>query len=411
MTNRITKTLLVLALVGSVRPVAAQEGSPAGPVPPALLEARRAALLDRIGEGVAVLRSAAPREDYPQDSDFRQENNFFYLTGLETPGSTLVLVARESGPDEVVLYLPPRDPNVERWTGPQLGPGPEAVRISGIQDVRSAERAESELAALGSGLERLDPDALRAHLAALRLVKDEDELRRLREAIRITTDAQVEGMRAARPGMWEYELEALIEYTFRRNGAERVGFPSIVGSGPNSTILHYDKNRRRMEAGDLVVVDVGAEFGYYTADVTRTYPVSGRFTDRQRALYLLVLGAQQAAMDAVRPGVTIGELTRIARNYMRDNSGDLCGAVTCDRYFVHGLSHWLGMDVHDVGDYSTRLAPGMVFTIEPGLYLPEEGIGIRIEDDILVTAEGYEVLSDGVPRRPDEIEALMSSGR
>ncbi len=408
MTNRITKTLLVLALVGSVRPVAAQEGSPAGPVPPALLEARRAALLDRIGEGVAVLRSAAPREDYPQDSDFRQENNFFYLTGLETPGSTLVLVARESGPDEVVLYLPPRDPNVERWTGPQLGPGPEAVRISGIQDVRSAERAESELAALGSGLERLDPDALRAHLAALRLVKDEDELRRLREAIRITTDAQVEGMRAARPGMWEYELEALIEYTFRRNGAERVGFPSIVGSGPNSTILHYDKNRRRMEAGDLVVVDVGAEFGYYTADVTRTYPVSGRFTDRQRALYLLVLGAQQAAMDAVRPGVTIGELTRIARNYMRDNSGDLCGAVTCDRYFVHGLSHWLGMDVHDVGDYATPLRPGMVLTIEPGLYIPEEAIGIRIEDDVLVTETGYELLSGGAPRRPEEIEAVMA---
>lgn len=405
--------LPILAAWGSA--AFAQAGSPAGPVPPDLLRARRAALLERIGAGVAIVRSAEPRSiagDYPQDSDFRQSNDFFYLTGLETPGSILVLVARAGGGGQEILYLPPRDPREERWTGPRLGPGPEAAELTGIVDVRSSEGAAAEIEALlRTESPTGDTVAVGPHLAALRLVKDADELRRLRRAAEITAEAIREGMRATRPGMWEYELEAVIEYTFRRSGAERVGFPSIVASGPNSTILHYDKNRRQMQAGDLVVTDVGAEFGYYTADVTRTFPVSGRFTPRQRALYELVLGAQQAAIDAVRPGITLGQLDAIARRYMRERSGTLCGDAGCDRYFVHGLSHWLGMDVHDVGDYSTRLAPGMVFTIEPGLYLPEEGIGIRIEDDILVTAEGYEVLSDGVPRRPDEIEALMSSGR
>ena len=440
--------VLVLTLVGGVvwaNPGRAQEGSPAGPVPPERLTARRAALLERIGRGVVVIRSADERnmEEHPQDSDFRQDDDFFYLTGLETPSSWLVLVARESGPDSAILYLPPRDPEMERWTGRKVGPGSEASRLTGIADVRSTERAE-ELrgwltspasparggrfyfaapegpcrgrfctpeafrALAGADIEVADP---RPFLAMLRVVKDEDELRRLRRAIEITTAAQREAMRAVGPGMWEYELEALIEYTFRRQGAERVGFPSIVGSGPNATILHYVQSRRQMKEGELVVADIGAEYGYYTADVTRTFPVSGRFTPRQRALYGLVLGAQEAAIRAVRPGVTIAHLDRIAREYMRANSGDLCRPVTCDRFFVHGLSHWLGLDVHDVGALSTPLAPGMVLTIEPGIYIPEEGIGIRIEDDVLVTATGHEVLSRAAPREPEEIERLMAERR
>jgi Xaa-Pro aminopeptidase len=157
----------------------------------------------------------------------------------------------------------------------------------------------------------------------------------------------------------------------------------------------------------VVVVDVGAEFGYQSADVTRTWPVSGRFTPRQRELYGLVLGAQEAAIAAVRPGVTVAELNRVARDWFRANSGATCGPESCERYFIHGLSHWLGMDVHDVGDYSAPLAPGMVLTIEPGLYLPEEGIGIRIEDDVLVTAAGAEVLSAGIPRTADAVERAM----
>jgi Xaa-Pro aminopeptidase len=205
----------------------------------------------------------------------------------------------------------------------------------------------------------------------------------------------------------EYELEAVAESAFRRGGAERLGYPSIVGAGLNSTVLHYDRGRGRVEAGDLIVMDLGAEFGYYAADITRTIPASGRFTPRQLALYELVLGAQQAAMDSVRPGQTIARLNQIARQFFREQSGTLCGDEGCERYFIHGLSHWIGLDVHDVGDYGTPLAPGMVLTIEPGLYLPEERIGIRIEDDVLVTASGHEVLSAALPRTAAAVEAAL----
>jgi Xaa-Pro aminopeptidase len=242
------------------------------------------------------------------------------------------------------------------------------------------------------------------------VVKDDVELAAMRRSIVITTEAQRAAMRAIRPDMAEYEIEAVIEYTFRRHGADRVAFPSIVGSGPNSTTLHYDVNRRTMRAGDLVVMDIGAEYAQYAADVTRTVPVSGVFTPRQRAVYELVLATQQAAIDAVRPGITRADLSRIARRYMAEHSAGVCPGDDCTRYFIHGLTHWLGMRVHDVGG-RVPLVPGMVFTIEPGIYIPEEEIGIRIEDDILVTPEGAEVLSSGAPRSVEDIEALMRSGR
>jgi len=239
-------------------------------------------------------------------------------------------------------------------------------------------------------------------------VKDADEMRRLRRAIEITTDAHRVAMARATPGIWEYELEAAIEHTFHSKGAERVGFTSIIGSGPNSTALHYDKSRRRTEAGDLVVMDIGADFGYYTADVTRTMPVSGKFTARQRALYDLVLGAQQAAIEAIKPGMDLVRLDEIAREYMRRNSGRLCAPRTCDEYFVHGIGHWLGMDVHDPAEINTPFAAGMVLTVEPGIYIPAEATGIRIEDDVLVTPTGYEVLSTSAPRTADEVEQAMA---
>lgn len=444
---RATAAFALVAVMPAV--VAGQPGSPAGPVDPRILATRRAALMDRVGDGLIILRSADSRSmygDYPQDSDFRQDNDFFYLTGLETPGSWLVLRARTSDADEVILFLPPRDRATEEWTGPRLGPGAEARELTGIPEVRSADRFAADLrrmlaenrdlpvvtrasrtAAIACETQSVEPglacparsmlpvplpDGVRlldaaAHTARLRQIKDADELARLRTAISITAEALRAGMRAVRPGAWEYEVEAVIEYEFRRRGAERVGFPSIIGSGPNSTVLHYDRSRRQMQSGDLVVMDVGAEFGYYTGDVTRTVPVDGRFTKRQRALYELVLGAQQAAIDAVRPGVTLSQLGEVARRYMRANSRGLCGAESCDRYFTHGLSHWLGMDVHDVGSMTAPLEPGMVLTIEPGIYIPGENIGIRIEDDILVTDVGCEVLSAAAPRMPDEIEALM----
>ena len=418
-------------------PTLAQAGSPAGPVPVERLAARRAALLERIGNGVAVLRSADEKSiegDYPQDSDFRQDNDFFYLTGLETADSWLVLIGSTTGPDRVVLFIPARDSMEERWTGPKMGPGPEAVAATGIEDVRPSRGARDfireavavsktlllpryrapldsivlkELGLTDSLGRAITRRSLSGPLGLLRQIKDADEIARLRRATDITAEALREAMKSARPGMWEYELEALIEYTFRRRGAERVGFPTIVGTGINGTTLHYDKGRRQSEPGDLVVMDVGAEFGYYSADVTRTIPISGRFTPRQRALYDLVLGSQQAAIDSVRPGITIMQLQQIAAKYMQAHSGDLCAPGPCNRYFIHGLSHWLGMDVHDVGDYNAKLAPGMVLTVEPGIYIPSEKLGIRIEDDILVTATGSENLSAGAPRKAEEIERLM----
>ena len=430
----------------AVHDLEAQSGSPAGPVPVERLAARRAALMDRMGTGVAVVRSGTRRSlerDYPQDSDYREDNDFFYLTGLEAPGGWLVLIGRKDAPDSAMLYLPEREPGPEQWSGPNLGPGTEARRLTGIEDVRPASETESQLerTVLGRGsaaragglfvkrgvrqadspfISRLvfggggarGPVPIRdleAELALLRQIKDEDEVRRLRRAVAITGDALRETMREARPGMYEYELEGRVEYGFRRRGAERLGFPSIVGSGPNGTTLHYDENRRQIRPGELVVMDVGAEHGYYSADVTRTIPISGRFDPRQRQLYELVLGAQQAAIDEVRPGTDLAALNRLARDYIRRHSGKLCGESGCERYFIHGLSHWLGMNVHDVGAYSRRLEPGMVFTIEPGIYIPAESIGIRIEDDILVTPTGAEVLSSGIPRTVEEVEQAMAS--
>ncbi len=465
---RTALSIPALAAVTLALPLAAQGPSPATaaqalpPAPPYVdvlpgfgrpvdlpaTRARRAALLERLGDAVVLIPAAGERDielDYPQDNDFRQHNTFFYFSMLETSRAWIVLNARTGGPDEEILVLPARDPRQERWTGVRLGPGGDAVGLTGFPRVESLEALPTLLAAVRARnvpvyapldrttrgnpvLERLRADTaagllvrnLRPIVDSMRMVKDPVEMAALRRAITISATAHADLMRAARPGMWEYELEAVIEGSFRRQGADRVGYPSIVGSGFNATTLHYDVNRRRTQPGDLVVVDAGAEWGQYTADITRTFPVSGRFTPRQRALYDLVLGAQQAAMDATRPGATIGELTGIAREYLRAHSGDLCpaqpgerltGQPTCDRYMIHGLSHWIGMDVHDVGGYQRPLAPGMVFTIEPGVYIPSESLGVRIEDDVLVTETGYELLSGNAPRRAEDVERLMAAAR
>ena len=439
--------LAVVAAVCSLSAVRAQgpAGAPIGrytPVPElpgmgravdtAATAARRRALLRRIGRGTVLIPAAHERDletEYLQDNDFRQDNTFFYFTQLETQDAWLLMTAR--GPDtlDTVLFLPPRMPGRERWTGLRLGPDSVAVRLSGIATVLPTDSLDARLARARL---RVPPLYVPLHartrhdrrigdlvwgddirnvlplVDSMRAVKDADEIARLRRAVDISVAGHVAAMRAARPGMHEYELEAVLEAGFRRNGADRVGYPSIVGSGPNSTVLHYDVNRRRTENGDLVVIDAAAEWGQYTADVTRTFPVNGTFTPRQKAIYDLVLGAQQAAFDSVRPGMTMRQLDAIARRHMRAHSGTLCGAKTCDdgEYFNHGLGHPIGMDVHDVG-FSRPFEPGTVITIEPGIYLTAEGLGVRIEDDVLVTATGAEWLSTGAPRTTEAIERLM----
>jgi Xaa-Pro aminopeptidase len=397
--------------------------------------ARRRAVLRRIGRGSVLLPAAHARDlegEVLQDNDFRQDNTFFYFTQLETQDAWLLMSAR--GPDslETVLVLPPRVAARERWTGLRLGPDSTAVRLSGIANVlpldsldgylmrarwsgqpvyvplHEAVREERRL--LDLVFSRADVRNILPIVDSMRTVKDADEIARLRTAVRISVAGHVAAMRAARAGMYEYELEAVLEEGFRRNGADRMGYPSIVGSGPNGTTLHYDVNRRRTRDGDLVVIDAAAEWGQYTADVTRTFPVNGRFTPRQKAIYDLVLATQQAAVDSLRPGMTLRELDGIARRYMRDHSGTLCGEQTCDVFFIHGLGHPIGMEVHDVG-FGRPFQVGTVLAIEPGIYLPEEGFGVRIEDNILVTATGGEFLSAGAPRTTDAIERLMREGR
>ena len=396
--------------------------------------ARRRALMTRLGRGVVLIPAAHERDtenEYVQDNDFRQHNTFFYFTELETEDAWLLMSAPTPDSTEIVLFLPPRDRSQERWTGVRLGPdGDQAASLSGISTVLSTDSLDRRLryalirtrAPLYVPLDNTtknddrireltfdarDVRNLRPVVDSMRLVKDGDELARLRMAVNVSAQGHLAAMRAGRPGAYEYEVEAAFEGEVHRQGADRLGYPTIVGSGPDGTTLHYDTNRRRMQDGELVVVDAGAEYGQYTADITRTWPVDGKFSGRQKSIYNLVLATQQATFDAVRPGIRLDSLDRIAHTYMRDHSGSLCGDKTCDTYFFHGVSHWLGMDVHDAGDYTTPLAPGMVFTIEPGIYLQDEGLGVRIEDDVLVTATGAEWLSAGLPKKTDEIERVM----
>ena len=366
----------------------------------------------------AIVLFAAPAQDLVE---YTQEDNFYYLTGLDEPNAILLLDAT-ADPVEEILFIPPRDPEEERWTGPKLGPGPDAAALTGLSRVEAVtafpDRLKSVLgdlntihtltdqAAAVATLREIAPQAeivdARPVVAAMRQVKAETEVALLEKAIAITMQAHDAASRIIGPGLMEYEVEGLIEYEFRRAGAEGPGFPSIVGSGPFASILHYDRNGRRMLDGDMVVIDIGAQYGGYTADVTRTYPVSGKFTDRQREIYQIVLDAQKAALERVRPGVRIGGADGIhgaARDYI-DSKG-------FGEFFFHGTSHHIGLHVHDVGDPRRPLEPGMVITVEPGIYLPDENIGVRIEDDVLVTETGYRMLSN-FPREVGEIEALMA---
>ena len=442
----VTSLVLVAALESAgaqAAPIGAYQVVPQLPgmgraVDTAAVAARRRVLLRRLGRATVLIPAAHERNvevEFVQDNDFRQDNTFFYLTQLETQDAWLLMTAR--GPDsvETVLFLPARTPSRERWTGLRLGPDSVAVRLSGIKTVLPIDSLEnrllrarfagprpiytvinsktkddsriSELVFSGADVRNVLPI-----VDSMRYVKDADEVARLRRAVDISVAGHIAAMRAARPGMHEYEIEAALEEGFRANGADRLGYPSIVGSGPNSTTLHYDVNRRRTENGDLIVIDAAAEWGQYTADVTRTFPVNGKFTPRQKAIYDLVLGAQQAAFDSVRPGITLFQLDAIARRYMREHSGTLCGDKTCDdrEFFNHGLGHPIGMDVHDVG-FGRPLEVGAVFTIEPGIYIQGENLGVRIEDDVVVTAKGGEWLSAGAPRTTADIERLMRGGQ
>lgn len=375
---------------------------------------RRARVAEQIKGGVLVLFG---RED-SELVKFKQEDYFYYLTGFSEADAVLVIDATNQPPDET-LFIPPRNTGQERWNGATMSPGAEGQKETGIKSVHVSGDLAPALSRIAqknpkiytlttnrSNAERLRSMVPSADLqnaapviSSLRLKKSATELALLEKTVKITLQGHEAAARTIKPGVWEYQVEAALEFEFRWNGAERPSFPSIVGSGPNSTVLHYNASTRQMKAGDLVVVDIGSEYGGYAGDVTRTYPVSGKFSARQREIYQIVLDAQKAALAVIKPGVTINQVHQAAMNVIRGKG--------FAREFPHGTSHHLGLYVHDPGDTRRPLEPGMVITVEPGIYLDQEQLGVRIEDDVVVTETGYRMLSD-FPKEITDIEALMA---
>lgn len=400
----------------------------ARPIAPETLASRRDAALERLGSGVAVITAGWEMGNAVGDPR-RQNSAFYWLTGLEhAEAGWLVLVAADDGGHVARLYLP---------DGPAAPAGVTARSVTGPLDVRCMADAGAELEALlrsdtlaadsmlrlswsperDSALVRLlDELVLYDYRLALgmmndlRAVKDEEEIALLEEAARATAEGVLRGMKAAATGMLEADLQQAIESRFLESGAIRNAFASIVASGPNALELHYRENDEPLDQGELVVVDVGLELGRYAADVARTFPVSGTFSARQRELYDLVLAALQAGIDAARVGGSMAEIDN-AISLRLEQSGDLCGTVNCYNFTRHAGGHYVGLDVHDGGsavNWSRPLEPGVVLNVEPGLYLPEEGIGIRIEETVLITASGPVVLSVGAPLTAEDIEAAMA---
>ncbi len=412
---------------------------------------RRRRLAEKVGKGTIVIWGSGDDRGYGDVGTFRQDSNFFYLSGVELPNAIVVLRPGEENGD--ILFLPPRDENVERWTGPKWGPGDEAAEALGFSKVLSTAPSEMVLDArrrpvpgfegrlqgwlaepdaalctilepVGSSSElpvthrflarlseRMPSFATRdvgGMISALRVSKDEGEVTLMRKAIAATIDGQRQAAMTIAPGLGEGVVDGAVYAAFRAAGAEGLAFPSIVGSGYNATTLHYDQNVDTCSDGELVVVDIGARYGYYCGDLTRTYPANGRFSDRQREVYDLVLEAHDRAAEAMRPGVSVFDLRKIAYAVFEDSPVRDADGGKMGQYFIHGLGHQLGLDAHDPGAADEALLlPGMVVTNEPGIYIPAEALGVRIENDFLITADGAENLSSDLPTAADEIEEMM----
>jgi Xaa-Pro aminopeptidase len=407
---------LVAAAEDAVRAPGDQEALTARAFSASRTHQRRRDLVRALGDHPLVVVGSG-RSTESDASRHRADRSFLYLSGVEDAGCFMVIDA-----DRETLYAPVRNKAQEIWTGVHVGPGEETARRFGFDGARPVSDLAAGIAgALGktprkvfvAGLtdeerktlfpEGSQLEGAEAAIGRLRQVKDQDELALMQRAAEISATAMRACARAIAPKRFEYEVQGLFEGCCRFYGAETQGYPSIVGSGPNSCVLHYDKDRRLMEAGDMLVLDAAGECGGYSADVTRSWPVSGHFTAEQRRVYDAVLKAQDAGIAACRPGTTVREVGEASRAVLKSE-----GLL---EYLPHGVSHWLGLDVHDAGDYRLPLAPGMVLTVEPGCYVAAKELGVRIEDDILVTEEGPVNLSAYAPRSADEIEALIARAR
>jgi Xaa-Pro aminopeptidase len=432
---------------------------------PSEFKRRRRQLMGMMGAGsVAILptsKEAVRNRDVHHP--FRPDSDFYYLTGFSEPEAVLVLVpGRTHG--EYILFCREKDTTKEMWDGYRAGlegavadfGADDAFPITDLDDILPGllEERERVFFAMGSdpAFDKRVSDwvsqirsraragvhgpieflALDHFLHDMRLYKSRAETALMRRAARLSAAAHVELMRQCEPGMYEYQLASLFRHHCQMNGADQLAYSSIVGGGNNACVLHYVENSEALQDGDLVLIDAGCELGFYASDITRTFPVNGRFSDPQRALYELVLEAQLAAIDKVRPGnhwndphrAAVRVLTKglLKLGLLRGTLAKALKAESYTRFFMHRTGHWLGMDVHDVGDYKVdghwrELERGMVLTIEPGLYIPSgskgvakkwQGIGIRIEDDVLVTSKGPDVLSRDVPKTVERIEALMA---
>ena len=442
---RVFRLLLpALFLAFSVLPALAWEREPIS----VFHERRERLVRDTGGDGVVVLFGYREADLAASVATFHQNENFYYLTGWNEPGAMMLLVPKARKPgatielEKEIIFIPARNFREERWTGPKLAPDDaDAGSHTGFSTVKATASFQSALlealkafpkiyteltpqpesgedyfqAEIVSNLRKMAPLAsladVRPHVERQRAVKSPGEIALLRKAIDASVESHLAAMRTVRPGVWEYEVAARMEYEFQRRGCEWPAYPPIVGSGFFSTVLHYDANDQQMKDGDVVVMDVAGSYGGYAADITRTLPVNGHFTPRQREIYEIVLGAQNAAMAAAKPGMYLGRgkntLHDIALTYINTHGKDLNGN-SLGQYFIHGLGHSIGLNVHDPMSYNLPLGPDMVVTMEPGIYIPQEKIGVRIEDDILITNDGNEHLSSRLPRTVEEIEKLMA---
>ena len=407
---------------------------------------RRARLVAEL-KGPVVLFGYTGRENSSPSYVFLQEPNFYYLTGHNEEGAAILLVpsgAREKGwkgPNEV-LFLPPRNQDEEKWNGPRMAPGdPDLQEKTGFATVEPFPNLKPRLADLAQSYHEVW--TLTAHaddtgypharewsnwvtqaaaginlrdvvpaIGAMRQIKSPGEIALLTKAIELSVDAQREAMRTVRPGVYEYQVAARMVDIHSYGGCETEAYAPIVGTGLHSTILHFNELDALIQDGDVVLMDVGGQYSGYTADITRTIPANGHFTPRQREIYDIVLGAQNAVLAAMRPGATLGRqgsnsLYKVAYDYINSHGTDRQGR-SLGRYFIHGLGHHIGLEVHDAGDPNRPLEPGMVITDEPGIYIPEEKIGVRIEDDALITTTGYKLLTARLPRSANEIEKIMA---
>ena len=394
-------------------------------MPPDEFRSRRASLRKALeGSGVVVLAGRVEGRDEIYRSD--QEPNFFYLTGWSEPGARLIVT-----PTEEILFLPHHNLRVEHYQGKRSSAEDADVRaVTGFDTVLPLEKFETELDKALDANERVyglagQPitEKLKSYLsfrdvsdatpmiAKLRMKKSPAEIAAIQHATDVSLDAQRAAWKRIQPGMYEYQSSALLWDTYIASGCENVAYSPIVGSGPNSTVLHYSANQRRMDRGEVLVMDAAAECDSYTSDITRTIPVGGKFSPRELEIYNLVLGAQNAAIAAAKPGARLtgtmnNSLTKIAKDYMDSHGKDLHGEPL-GKYFIHGIGHHVGLQVHDAS-LDVPLEPGMVVTIEPGIYIPEENIGVRIEDVILITEQGAKVLSAALAREPDQVEKAVA---